>query len=1067
MPNNTRSSLPGLPPLSKSGAEKAGPSAQAVNVALALDGIGETVVPIWLNKHAQPAEFAQLMLLSASDGYGRAQVATVQIDVNSLQAGNWAALLPALKQALQRLERKFQHPLVWCRLEWPFAVREWQWQTLKQNIKRYKRNYFRSGLAFVGTKLPRLLLTEMELNANACLYAGNQVAHADVNLGHLERYIKARHGSSQMPDFGDTMPVWSFSTAGVFVDVSGETARVHVLETQPRCWGRREAPPLTAASTGELIARSTRFLGKQMKEDGRYVYGYFPCFDRHINTYNVLRHASSTYALLEGYEACAEQRLLSNEQLSLIRQQIASALSGLCSQFVIYRQGAAYVVDVGDIIKLGANAVAILALVKYHQVTGDDRYAALADALALGITRMQEADGSFVHVLNAADLSVREKSRIIYYDGEAAFALMRLYDHTRNNRWLDCVVNAFDYFIASGHENAHDHWLAYCSNELVAHRPERKYFAFAVRNIAGYVDFIHERITTFPTLLELSMAFHKTLLKLEQRPDLADVLNDFDVNAFYRALHARANYLLNGFFWPEVAMYFKAPATVVDGFFIRHHSFRVRIDDVEHYLSGLVAYQQMLREASYASIKPPLVGRRLDAKTIVSITEGVWISTPPDEWLARGLCCWPRSFQTGQVVIARGKGMEKGFLPFAAVKSLVSKGASAVICDDPELYHGIGVPVLHVDDVRAATLAIGQWQRRSYAGRVVGITGSAGKTTAVAMLAHVLSYSGAVGQTQGSANLPIGIAWNIASMPQEARYWVVEMAIGSMAQNTDLARPDIAIITNIAASHLVYHRSLDEIARKKALIFQSMPPNGVAILYRDMPHYAYLAEQARRYHLQVVSFGEHPDADIRMLAFAGNSARIMCDGSVYELGMSAAGRHMMLNAMAVLAVARNDNLPLDIVISRLATFQAVAGRGEVRATHCHAVPITLYDETYNANPLSMRMALEAFSSLTVDASKKLVIIGDMLELGAETERLHQELAPLLASLSARELLLCGQHCQVLAPLLGGEAAGVFHFADVKALEAALPHHLMPHDSVLVKASHGIGLHALFPPLPYE
>ncbi|RUR32025.1 UDP-N-acetylmuramoyl-tripeptide--D-alanyl-D-alanine ligase [Vreelandella andesensis] len=1063
MPDNERSSLPDSPSLNTLDTEQA---ARTLDVMHALDSIGETVMPMWLSRHAQLAEFAQLMLISASDGYDRAQVTSVQLDVNTLQAGHWAALLPALKQAVERLERKFIHPLVWCRVEWPFAVREWRWQALKQEIKRYKRNYYRSGLAFVGKKRPRLLLSEMELNANACLYAGSQVAHADVNQTHLERYIKARHGSSQMPDFADTMTAWSFSTAGVFVDVSGENARVHALETRPRRWGRRVAPPLTAVSTGELIARSSRFLGKQVNDDGRYVYGYFPCFDRRINTYNVLRHASSTYALLEGYEACAEQGLLSAEQLGAIRQQISSALSGLCSQFIIHRQGAAYVVDVGGIIKLGANAVAILALVKYHQVTSDDRYAYLADALALGITRMQEADGSFVHVLNAADLSVKEKTRIIYYDGEAAFALMRLYEHTRDSRWLECVVNAFDYFIASGHENAHDHWLAYCSNELVSHRPERKYFAFAVRNIAGYVDFIHKRITTFPTLLELSMAFHKTLLKLEAHPDLADVLNGFDVNAFYRALHARANYLMNGFFWPEVAMYFKAPATIVDGFFIRHHSFRVRIDDVEHYLSGLVAYQQMLREANDASAKLPL-GNRLDAKAIASATGGVWISTPPDEWLLDGVCYRSKFFKPNQVVVAGGKEKNKKFLPFAAVKSLVSKGASAVVCDDSEAYREIGVPVLQVSDVRAATLAIGQWQRRYYAGRVVGITGSAGKTTAVAMLAHALGYSGAIGQTQGSANLPIGIAWNIASMPQEARYWVVEMAIGSMAHNTDLARPDVAIITNIAASHLVYHRSLDEIARKKGLIFQGMPPNGVAILYRDMPQYTYLAEEAKRHHLQVISFGEHPDADIRLLEFSGSSGRIMFDGTAHELNMRAAGRHMLLNAMAAIAVARHDNLPLDTIMTRLASFQAIAGRGEVRAIECYGMPITLYDESYNANPLSMRMALETFSTLPVAVDKKLLIIGDMLELGAESERLHQELAPILAAQSVRKILLCGQHCQTLASLLGGETSGVFHFADVKTLESALTDHLVPHDCVLVKASHSVGLHALFSQLPHD
>lgn len=1057
MSDNKCSSLSSVIPI---GTPEVGQPSCNNHVAEALDSIGNTLMPIWLSQHALLPEFQQIMIVSVSDGHERAQVMTVQLDMSDLQSSNWTALLPALKQTVESLQKKFLHPLVWCRLEWPFAVREWHWQALKQEVKRCKRNYCRSGLAFAGKRWPRLLLTEMELNAHACLYAGHQVAYAEVNQANLERYIKARHGSSQMPDFADNMLAWSFSTAGVFLDISGQEPSVHALSTQPRRWGRREMEPLSVTSTGDLIARSTRFLGKQVNQDGRYVYGYFPCFDRRINTYNVLRHASSTYALLEGYEACTEQGLLSDEQLYQVRMQISWALAGLNAQFVIHRDNAAYVVDTGNIIKLGANAVAILALVKYCQVTGDNSYGGLADALALGIVKMQEADGSFVHVLNAADLSIKEKTRIIYYDGEAAFALMRLYDHTGKRCWLDCVVKAFDYFIASGHEKAHDHWLAYCSNELVSHRPERRYFAFAVRNISGYVDFIRERITTFPTLLELSMAFHKTLLKLETRPDLADVLNGFDVDAFYQALHRRANYFLNGFFWPEVAMYFKAPATILDGFFIRHHSFRVRIDDVEHYLSGLVAYQQLLREGMHARIKPQLESK-LDAQALALATGGEWVSEPSDEWVASGLCSWQKSFQPGQMVVARSKGQGRGFLP-SAVNLLVTKGASAVLCDDGEPYCDINVPVLKVQNIPAAILAIGRWQRRCYAGRVVGITGSAGKTTAVAMLAHVLGFDEAVGQTQGSANLPVGIAWNIASMPQVARYWVVEMAIGSMAQNTDLARPDIAIITNIAESHLQYHHSLDEIARKKALIFQGMPSNGVAVLYRDMPHYIYLADQAKRYHLQVVSFGEHPDADIRMLEFMGNGGRIILDGASYELRMSAAGRHMLLNAMAVIAVVRHDNLPLDTALTRLSSFQAIAGRGEVRCIDYQGMPITVFDEAYNANPISMRMALEAFSSLPVEADKKLLIIGDMLELGEKAAVLHQELVPVLSALSTRRILLCGQHCQALMPLLGGEDAGIFYFADVKALKTALSEHLKPQDSVLVKASHGIGLHALFP-----
>ncbi|MEN6670024.1 UDP-N-acetylmuramoyl-tripeptide--D-alanyl-D-alanine ligase [Psychrobacter sp. B38] len=1063
--------------------------------------------------------------LSASDGYKKAKTVTFILDdlktvsdangFSDIDFADFKKILPIIHAKIDKLSAKFDAPIVWLRLEWLHQATFTTWAGLQQTLKRFKRNYYRSGIAFEGIREPWLLLTEMELNANACLYAGNTVAHAEVNNNNLNVYFKARHGSSQIPDFRDDLPVISFNTAGIFID--GETGDCHNLDIQPRFKGHRKLLPLSAATTQPIIEQSTQYLSRQVQPSGQYIYGYFPCFDRTINTYNSLRHASSTYALIEGYEACRDFKNNSSvdgcvrldvdapAKLSLPKMQnnIDAAMSYLKQQLIQTYDDKAYVIDTGSEIKLGANAVAILALVKYLQVFVEtplaNEYRNLVTKLALGIAAMQQDDGSFVHVLHSKDLSLKAKHRIIYYDGEAAFALMRLYGLIKDERWLNCVTRAFDYFIEAKHHRAHDHWLSYCSNELVIYKPEKKYFQFAVNNIAGYTDFIKNRITTFPTLLELSMAFHKMLLKLDEHPEFHDVLDGFDIQGFYQALHARANYLMNGFFFPEMAMFYKAPQTILHGFFIRHHSFRVRIDDVEHYLSGLIAYQHFLKTAQYPKLatkqyqqtkqyqrtksticksnaitsqqvqadSPHLAQSVLTPRALIAATKGMWLVAPADDWSATGLCIWPPSFQSGHIVVARGRTMEVGYLPKKAIESLVKKGAAAIVTDDIEAYKNMGVPVLYVSNVRQATIDIGRYARQAFGGQVIGITGSAGKTTTVHMLAHTLHGFGKADYTQSSANLPVGIAWNLACMPSSVDYWVLEMAIGSMSANTDLVRPDVALITNIAPAHLEYHHNVDNIALKKSRIFEGMAPGSLAVVCRDIEQYELIERLARIWGLQVISYGKHDESMIKLLSYTPENegknaqAQIVIDHQTYTLNLSARGQHMVLNAMAILAVAKHYHLSIDTAITKLESFKAVAGRGQVIDTSYQGIPITLYDDAYNANPLSMQAALKTFQQLAVPAHQKILILGDMLELGNDSSKYHLALTPIIEAMNVRALLLVGEHMKVLADQLKLSDITSYYFQDTPLLTKNLSNFIKENDHVFIKASHGIGINKLF------
>lgn len=1054
---------------------------------------------------------SRTFVLSVSDGYRKAKTISFVFDVSETVADSaiinnytdFKKILPILIEKINNLSTKFTKPLAWLRLEWVTQVSPTTWIEFQDNLRKFKRNYYRSGIAFIGVREPWLLLTEMELNANACLYAGNTVTHAKVNMNNLNVYLRARHGSSQIPSFSDNLPLISFNTAGVFFDI--ETSEHYDLETKPRNKGHRILPLLSAETTKPIIEMSTNYLAKQVQPSGQYVYGHFPCFGRTIDTYNSLRHASSTYALIEGYEACRDfentppedsnkdesisSATPSKLSLSQMKSDIDKAMGYLIHQLIQIYDDKAYVVDTGGEIKLGANAVAILALAKYLQVFSDapkaDDYYALAEKLALGILAMQQEDGSFVHVLHSEGLTVKAKHRIIYYDGEAAFALMRLYGLTKDERWIDCVTRAFDYFIAAKHYKAHDHWLSYCSNELIIYKPEKKYFQFAVDNVTGYVNFIKTRITTFPTLLELSMAFHNMLSKLDEHPEFHDVLDGFDVQAFYQALHARANHLLNGFFFPEMAMFYKLPQSILHGFFIRHHSFRVRIDDVEHYLSGLIAYQNFLRTKSYpelASKKQQAINQNtlskekttqeaqdlsqfsaLNADALAKVTKGNWLIVPSKDWSATGLCIWAPSFKFGQMIVARSKTMKTGYLSKKAIKSLVSNGASAIITDDALAYKDMAVPVLHVQNVSQAVINIGRYARQSYSGQVLGVTGSAGKTTTVHMLAHTLNEFGGADYNQSSANLPIGISWNLASMEQSAKYWVLEMAIGSMSANTNLVRPDIALITNIAPAHLEYHHNVENVALKKSRIFEGMTPGSTAIVCRDIEQYKLIEGLASIWGIQIISYGEHKESTIKLIKYDQKTAQaqIIIENIEYKINLQARGQHMVLNAMAVLAIVSYYQLSIADAISKLESFKAVAGRGEIRDIIYQGTPITLYDEAYNANPLSMKAALATFDQLDVNVQDKVLILGDMLELGSDSEKYHLDLIPIIKNMDFRMLVLVGTQTKVLADTLKNLGVQLQHFQNIEALQSQLSNIIKPKNHVFIKSSNGIGLNKLF------
>jgi UDP-N-acetylmuramyl pentapeptide synthase len=523
------------------------------------------------------AEAGCVVFFATGEGGSRARVASGRgADVEAA----WRAAAEAITPQASRGEQPPQR----LRAEVVDRVTPMRWRELKAKLAQTKRNYFNEGIAFDARFDVALLAQEM--HGNAVLYNGD-VEHAEPNAGNLRLLGKRRFGREIEFPTDDDAPVWCFTTRAVYVDAKGAWP----ITAEGQAAGFRALDDWNAPQIRTLIEDASGYLATQVQPTGEFHYGWFPCFDRLIPTYNTLRHASSTYAMLEAWE------LTRGDALKAAIDRSISFLAGTLIRPAHLPDGtrAAYLLDIGGEIKLGGSAVCLLALVKYTELTGDRQFLPLLEQLALGIRHMQDAQtGSFVHVLHAPGLEVKDKFRVIYYDGEAAFGLMRLYGLTRDARWLAVVEKAFEHFIAAEHWRAHDHWLSYCVNELTRYRPETRYYRFGLRNVAGYLDFVLERITTFPTLLELMMAARDMVLRLEADPALRPLLAELDRDKFDRALAYRARYLANGHFWPELAMFFRNPDRIAGSFFIKHHSFRVRIDDVEHYLSGYVAYHRML-----------------------------------------------------------------------------------------------------------------------------------------------------------------------------------------------------------------------------------------------------------------------------------------------------------------------------------------------------------------------------------------------------------------------------------------------------------------------------------------
>lgn len=559
---------------------------------MSLKDLSEKLYPTFLKTCSENISAPCRLFLSASSMKERA---TVRHTLGNTPQESWITALIALEDALNK---KGIDPVI-LRADWVISSESITWGNCLRRIQAKRRNWFRQGIAL--DKDYKIAFTEQELNANLFFFnPDKEKTNGEFQPDKADAYCLERFDCN-FPQMSDITEVEIFDTAGVFIQ-EGMTAPLTITGREISA-GLRDFANVDKEFFFNLAMNATDYLLRQCGEDGKFIYGLYPCDDSIVPKYNTHRHFGTLFSMAEAYEVCPNEQTKKALGVAIERGFEYAIKNLLCYRRLSDGENAAYFSE-GRATTSGISGLSLLAFSKWTTVTGIQKYIPLMNALARGVFVMQKPEGNFTQCLNIKDFSVRKEFIINYYDGEALFGLLRLYGITRDIALLNFVERAVQYFLTQKYWEHHDHWMQYTLNELTIYKPEARYFRFGLDNIMSYLPKIYNSAVHAPTQLEMIMAAENMIRRMKSLPEMKDLLKRVDERNFYSTIDRRAERLRNSYFWPEVAMYFKNPERMLGSFYARSDAFRSRIDDVQHTISGLLAYDKCLKGVSVVALEP-------------------------------------------------------------------------------------------------------------------------------------------------------------------------------------------------------------------------------------------------------------------------------------------------------------------------------------------------------------------------------------------------------------------------------------------------------------------------------
>lgn len=421
-----------------------------------------------------------------------------------------------------------------------------------------------------------------------------------------------------------------------------------------------------------------------------------------------------------------------------------------------------------------------------------------------------------------------------------------------------------------------------------------------------------------------------------------------------------------------------------------------------------------------------------------------------------------RTLQPGDLFVALAGDQRDGH---EFVETAFQKGAAAALVnrEKGDALSKLG-PLFPVDDGLAALVQLGAAARArlSSDARIVAVTGSVGKTGTKEALRLVLSKQGATHASVASYNNHFGVPLTLARMDGATKFGIFEIGMNHAGEIEPLARqvkPHVALITTVEAVHIENFPNVEAIADEKSAIFSGLEDGGTAIINRDNPHYERMWTHASRSKAgRLLSFGENPFADIRLASLKmdpeGSDILAEINGVPLAYRLGSPGKHLALNSLGILAVCLALGADLEAASLSLADVKPPQGRGARLSWGDGDDRITLIDESYNANPTSMRAAFALLSSTEVGINgRRIALLGDMLELGQEAETFHAGLASSIEEQGIDLVYACGPLMRALFEALPRGRKGAW-FSTSQELASFIVEQIRRGDALMVKGSNG-------------